>query len=307
MKTSNKGVSLIITFFIMLIILGIVLDLATILSNKLKVIADIGNSVIASHVANVGLEQTLYYDRQQILPGAKRGLCNMCALCATGVDSNVSCNSCTPTPLNGDPNGCDTTSCANCQISYNLTFNNDGRRDDVIAKVTPNPGASQAYPYSDFYADSRGTYHGVTKEIWLKATGICTGGWLSCFGGPDQPGHNECINAMCTYVMGPGGDQCASNNDCNPANHTECAGVTCELIYTPGPSTCSTVLDCGTSTHSACQGLSCNPIAPGKGPNQCTNNSQCSGGSCGGSGTLCTLPSQCCPGYTCAAGFCTPP
>jgi len=60
----EKGVSLILTFFIMMIILVIVLSISVLLYSQVKVIRNIGNSMISLYAADSGIEKVLYYDRQ---------------------------------------------------------------------------------------------------------------------------------------------------------------------------------------------------------------------------------------------------
>src|SRR5438105_4095781 len=96
----QKGVSLIIIFFIMTIALSLVLGLSTILFNKIKLLQDRSNAVIALPYANSGLEQVFYYNRKQVPGGANRGLCNICSVCsAANTDSNVRCSNCVMTSL----------------------------------------------------------------------------------------------------------------------------------------------------------------------------------------------------------------
>jgi hypothetical protein len=63
----QKGVSLIITFFVMIIILSVVLSVSALLYSEIKVIRDIGNSVVSFYAADSGVEKVLYYD-DQVLP-----------------------------------------------------------------------------------------------------------------------------------------------------------------------------------------------------------------------------------------------
>ena len=70
-KTLNleKGVSLIITFFIMIIILTVVLSISVILYSEVKVMRNVGNSIVSYYTAESGIEKVLYYDKQ-VLPVA---------------------------------------------------------------------------------------------------------------------------------------------------------------------------------------------------------------------------------------------
>jgi len=66
-KNKQKGVSLIIVLFIMIIILGVTVSISTILYSELKVIRNIGNSIVGFYAADSGIEKILYYDKQ-VLP-----------------------------------------------------------------------------------------------------------------------------------------------------------------------------------------------------------------------------------------------
>ena len=64
---SESGVSLIITFFIMIIILSVVFSVSGLLYSEIKVIRNVGNSVMSFYAANSGIEKILFYD-DQVLP-----------------------------------------------------------------------------------------------------------------------------------------------------------------------------------------------------------------------------------------------
>ncbi len=148
----QRGVSLIITFLIMTVIIAIVLSISSILFNEIKIIGDIGNSVLAFHAADTGIEKTLYFDRKQIPVGGSRGFCNTCTAC---VNTTNDCNNCTLTGSN-----CGLTTCTNCQLTYNAAFL--GKTYSVSATVSPNI----ANPLlSDLIINSTGLYKGVTRQV----------------------------------------------------------------------------------------------------------------------------------------------
>lgn len=60
----QKGVSLIITFFIMIIILAVVISISVLLYSQMKIIRNISNSIVSFYAAGSGVEKVLYYDRQ---------------------------------------------------------------------------------------------------------------------------------------------------------------------------------------------------------------------------------------------------
>lgn len=106
---NQKGVALIVTFFILTIVLAIVLNVSILLFNEIKIIRNVGNSVVAFYSADSGIEKVLYYDRQQKPPNTGRGICNICNLCL----SNGDClqNECSITGT-----GCDI--CSSCNITF---------------------------------------------------------------------------------------------------------------------------------------------------------------------------------------------
>jgi hypothetical protein len=155
---NQRGVSVIITFFIMIIILALVLTISTVLVNEIKVIENVGNSISSFYAADTGMEQTLYFDRKQLVNGANRGMCNTCTACSSfSSDGNTKCNSCTTAPLAS--NGCDVVNCTNCQLNYTAAFN--GRTYAISAHVSPD-----ANPLlSDFQVDSKGVFGDASRAI----------------------------------------------------------------------------------------------------------------------------------------------
>jgi len=111
----QKGVSLIVTFFVMTILLAAVIALVTMLIKQSAITTNSSSSVSAFYAADTGIEKTLYFDRKQIPSGATRGFCNICAVC-------TDCVGCTLTAL--APGGCATNTCNNCELTYNSTFDN---------------------------------------------------------------------------------------------------------------------------------------------------------------------------------------
>lgn len=159
--SEQRGVSLIITFLIMTIMLAIVLSTTTILFNEIKIIRDIGDSLSSFNSASSGIEKTLYFDRKQIPTGASRGFCNICNVCTSN-----DCSNCTVTSLATDgSNGCNVTSCTNCEVTYNSSF--DGRNYSVDAKVTPDPLNSNI---SNLNIVSNGFYNNTTRVATHTST-----------------------------------------------------------------------------------------------------------------------------------------
>jgi len=150
----EKGVSLLIAFLILTLMLAAILGISTILFNKIKTVGNIGSSVSAFNAANAGVEKTLYFDRKQIPVGATRGFCNICNVCND-------CQDCLSSPLAAG--GCDVTSCANCQVTYNSAF--DNRTYNVDAKVTPNP---QNPTVTDIFIGVKGFYNNVVRTDYFS-------------------------------------------------------------------------------------------------------------------------------------------
>ncbi len=169
MKNKNinnqRGVSLIITFFIMIIVLSVVLSVSILLYSQLKVLRNIGNSVIAFYAADSGIEKVLYYD-WQVKNGNIRGLCSMAINCIQDPNPNniltehsIYCNDLKPTSFIG---GCDPAVCNNCTISFDTSFGINGPTYHLIAEVKP----SELYPTSsDFNATAKGIFGGTTRQI----------------------------------------------------------------------------------------------------------------------------------------------
>ncbi|OGZ70466.1 MAG: hypothetical protein A2904_01640 [Candidatus Staskawiczbacteria bacterium RIFCSPLOWO2_01_FULL_33_9] len=168
---NNKGVSLIITFFILTIILAIVLSVSVLLYGQIKIIRNIGNSVVAFYSADSGVEKILYYDRKQIPVGGVRGICNICNAClqncTPGVDCDESdCQSCISTELS--PSGCDPLSCSDCHINFS-TETSFGESYDIDIVVT------QQCKVSSEVVNVYGFYKDISRAIRLdSATKVST-------------------------------------------------------------------------------------------------------------------------------------
>jgi hypothetical protein len=172
-KNAQKGVSLIITFFIMVIILLIVLFVSALLYSELKVITNIGNSVVSFYAADSGIEKVLYYDKQVMPSGEIRGLCTIYTNCqqdptpSLGNEHSIYCspNVNFVPPVTGttdSAHGCDSDVCDDCAISFQTNF--DDRTYTTTAKVFPStvPGNED---YSDLEIDSTGVFSGAERAI----------------------------------------------------------------------------------------------------------------------------------------------
>jgi len=162
LNNSQKGVSLIITFFIMTIVLAVVLSISTILYSELRIIRNMGNSVVAFFAADSGIEKFLYYDRKVIPTGAARGICNIYNICAT-----AGCINCASTPLDTGGTGC--TNCTNCHIDFTTIIDADEPKSyHVVADVSPGSPPSQGEcGMSQGVAKSYGVYKDTARAINL--------------------------------------------------------------------------------------------------------------------------------------------
>jgi hypothetical protein len=154
---AQAGVSLIITFFITVIILSVVLSMSVILYSEVKVIRNTGSSVASFYAAESGIEKVQYYERQVVPNGAARGLCSIFNSCPTsGGDPSAYCAVVTA------PNGtdCAAATCTSCMVSFSTTF--DSRTYTTTATISPDGG------FSDLDIKSKGNYpivNGTQRQI----------------------------------------------------------------------------------------------------------------------------------------------
>lgn len=173
MQNSEKGISLLITFFIMIIVLSVILSISVILYSEIKVIRNMGDSVVAFYTAASGVEKILYYDRKVIPEGAtgsKRGVCYMCKPAEPGDTSHIIDPDCKSiiAPAE-DPTGCDSKTCENCKISFNNTTLSGRKNYSITATVAPmidpiNPKIK----FSELSIDSVGAYKHSTLSDTVK-------------------------------------------------------------------------------------------------------------------------------------------
>ena len=178
LNNPQKGVSLIITFFVMVIILGINLSISSILYSEIKIVRNMGSSVLAFYAAESGVEKVLYYNKK-VLPVAEddndnvRGLCYMCNAnnpdaCNAepfggGGERSLYCNNCAASPMDAGLEGCDPVICNNCEVTFETNLNNK-RRYKIIAAVAPVGGSNDLF----FKIDSIGYF----EEYVLRAIEI---------------------------------------------------------------------------------------------------------------------------------------
>jgi len=154
MNYPEKGVSLVITFLIMTIMLSIVVSLSVILYSEVKIMANVGNAVSAFYLAESGAEKTLYYDRKEIPQGAIRGFCSICSTCT------INCNNCAAVSTDLIQDGCAPLTCNNCRIKYESAF--EDKTYTIDAWLHPdalNPG------FEIFNIRSKGFYKDTARSV----------------------------------------------------------------------------------------------------------------------------------------------
>lgn len=151
MLNKNKGVSLIITFFIMTIILSVVFGISSILLSQIKTIGNIGDSVVAFYMSDSGIEKTIYFDTKQTTAG-NRGICNICTSCT---NKNLNCQSCSYTGSD-----CSLSGCTDCQVTYSTTT--DDKSYSVKSAISVNGQFSVLNIYT------KGFYKNTTRSIAIQ-------------------------------------------------------------------------------------------------------------------------------------------
>lgn len=153
-KELEKGVALIITFFILTIILAIVLSISILLYNEIKIIRNIGNSVVAFYAADSGVEKVLYYDRKETPTGSARGICYIC----TASSGFLSCSA---VGLDCAPPG----KCTNCYILFSSEMNTGESYKSYNLDIV----VSQQCKVSTGVINSYGFYKDASRAIRLDS------------------------------------------------------------------------------------------------------------------------------------------
>ena len=154
MRNLESGVSVIITFLVMTILLAVTISISVILFSQVKILSSMGDSVVALYVAEKGAEETLYFDRKQGPNGSNRGYCNICNAC-----SAAGCSECTVVSLAEDgSNGCDVLTCANCEVKYTTVFGD--KKYEIRSRVIPWLSGNFA-----FFLVSEGYWRNASRSI----------------------------------------------------------------------------------------------------------------------------------------------
>ncbi|MCX6719976.1 MAG: pilus assembly PilX N-terminal domain-containing protein [Candidatus Staskawiczbacteria bacterium] len=175
---SQAGVSLIITFFIMIIALAVVVSISTILYSEIKIVRNIGNSTGAFYAADSGIEKVLYYDYQTKAMGGTRGLCAMYdsvnnpEACQKKIDTptldpSISCEPVAPKSLSTDQHdGCNPQVCDACEISFKTNFDVSGNYYyTATAQILTVEDEITGEKTSNFTVESKGTNLGSQRQI----------------------------------------------------------------------------------------------------------------------------------------------
>lgn len=158
-KNFQKGVTLIITFFILTIILAVVLSMSVVLYREIKIVRNIGNSVVSFYAADSGIEKVLYYDRKEKPIDVKSGVCGICATedptCpdSSPIDQSMDCICDLPVGLD-----CDPESCESCDISFSTNLN-----DEAVYYITAK--VSTENTVSNLIINSSGNFRKVKRAI----------------------------------------------------------------------------------------------------------------------------------------------
>lgn len=174
----QKGISLILVFFMMVIITSAVLFMGVFLGSRIITIRNISRSVASFYLADSGVEKVLYYDRK-VLEGegegggegqidANRGLCFMCYK----NEGQKSCPDCECVNEEGEEDyvyknpgqepGCDPENCTDCTVYFNVDLDNDNN-NDYFVKATVFPEGSEY----DMDVQSTGFLSGISRAIMV--------------------------------------------------------------------------------------------------------------------------------------------
>jgi hypothetical protein len=192
---NQKGVSLILTIFVMVILLSVILFLSLILYTEVVNVKNISDAVTAFFAADSGVEKVLYYDRK-VVPswddgtghnvGAARGLCTMfdpvknpdqyCREDIPGLSSSLHCNATSIGDVNDyltshglDPadyiHGCDPDVCNACQIYFDTNLG-DGKTYHTTAEAVPSADGKS----TDFDIKSAGYFNRSARQVEVYIT-----------------------------------------------------------------------------------------------------------------------------------------
>ena len=160
---NQRGVSLILVFFMMIIITSAVLFMGVFLRSRIITIRNTSSSIVSFYAADTGVEKVLYYDRKVRTEEDVRGLCLMCdsagqSCPSVSIGDGLDCQCETSVPGPNNPNGCDVDTCNDCTVSFETSF--DGKRYKVVSQVFPEGGTDP-----DLEIKSTGIFSGIGRAI----------------------------------------------------------------------------------------------------------------------------------------------
>jgi hypothetical protein len=172
---SQKGVSLIITLFVMIIILAVVISISALLYSEAKIMRNLGNSIVGLYGADSGIEKVLYYDRWVVPSAAARGLCSMfdiannpvkaCKLSGGG-DSSIYCAGSSLVAPTSDPTGCDPSKCDDCTVSFNTTLDSNIFNNPITYITSAKVYSDSSYGY--FVVTSKGAFGDAGRQVQIS-------------------------------------------------------------------------------------------------------------------------------------------
>ena len=154
-KNSEKGVSLIIAFFVMITIIAVVVSLSILSYGQIKILGNISNAVTAFYLADSGIEKVLYYDRK-VPVGETRGICN---ICTPEVCPDCICE----TPTGTD---CDINTCTDCNIKFTTGESPEYYNMDIVVNQQCKVSSGSMNAYGVYESSSRA----IMVSLNTKAT-----------------------------------------------------------------------------------------------------------------------------------------
>lgn len=159
-KNNQKGVSLIMAFFVMVVVISVVLSVSSLLYSEIKIIRNMSDSVVSFYAADSGIEKLLYYDRKVLGTSGQRGLCLMCYSGADRSCSDALSDSSLNCICDSVSADCDIANCVNCQVTFHTLV--DGAVDGRYYSVTADVNSTATY---DMDIKSNGTYKSSGRAI----------------------------------------------------------------------------------------------------------------------------------------------
>ena len=169
----QKGVSLLMTFFIMLIALAVIISISSFVYNEIKIIKDAGDATVSFYLAYSGVEKAMYYAKKNVcLTYPYNVASNPNGCLAAGddkdlfLDKSLYCNNQSePKVLDffKSPLGCDASKCDSCKISFTTTLD-EGSYKVSVSTQEKTPDLVQ------ILISSRGTFNKSSRQLEVLDT-----------------------------------------------------------------------------------------------------------------------------------------